>query len=100
METTLYIKCESVKSGGRQVGVVQVGIRDFDTFTDEEAEKILRRVEYDCAQKFRVNPSDCKAEFVSHETFLEYGGPLAALAELARFRQEKKRKEQENAAEE
>ena len=39
METTLYIKCESVKSGGRQVGVVQVGIRDFDTFTDEEAEK-------------------------------------------------------------
>ena len=96
MEANFYVKCECTKDGGRQVGVAQVGIRNFEMFTDEDAEQLLRRMEYDCAQKFGVNPSDCKAEFVSHETFLEYGGPFAALAELERYRQEKKRKEQED----
>lgn len=99
MEAKFYVKCECTKDGGREVCVAQVSIGDVDTFTDEQAEQLLRRIEYDCSQKFGVNPSDCKAEFVPHETFLEYGGPLAALAELARHAQEKKCKEQEDTAE-
>ena len=92
MKTALYVKCENCDENGRDVCVGRVDVNDFESLTDEMAEKILRNIEEQLAAKLHIDPSQCKSEFVSVDTFLEYAGPFAIISAM----QEEMRNKQHN----